>query len=204
MRTFVLPAKTDVSAFETPNALSKAASPTENGTVAKGDKLVFALNASGLSGFLKKSMLDGSGENVSIHFRETNAERNSVPNEFDGDEATRLMMDDENDILYLIVDTGNPGIEAGDRYDVTFKIGEENGLVTEPERATTNVSVEKRRVSLDCSGDVLIVGDHPTVGGTTNLAPGSTVNVTAYKEGAVVTPGTFSEDAEKLGSQAGV
>ncbi|WP_231185249.1 BGTF surface domain-containing protein [Haladaptatus sp. DYF46] len=169
--------------FETPDDLRKAASATENGTVAKGDQFVLAVNVSGMSGFLHKSMLDGSGENVSVHFRETNAHRNTVPNEFDGDEATRMMLDDENDVLYLVLDTDEHDIEAGDAYDVAFEIGAENGLVTEPERATTTFSVEERRVALDYSGDVLVVEDQTRIGGTTNLAPGTTVNVTAYDTG---------------------
>ncbi len=156
--------------FETPDDLRKAASATENGTVAKGDQFVLAVNVSGMSGFLDKSMLDGSGENVSVHFRQTNAHRNTVPNEFDGDEATRMMLDDENDVLYLILDTDGHDIEAGDTYDVTFEIGAENGLVSEPERATATLSVEERRVSLDYSGDVLVVEDrnHESVGRRTS------------------------------------
>ena len=183
-RTGVLPEKTDVSEFETADDLRAAVSPTENGTVAKDDQLVLAVNVSGMSGFLDKSMLDGSGEDVRIHFRETNAKRNTVANEFDGDEAKRLLIDDENDVLYLMLGTDAHGIEAGDSYEATFEIGEDNPLVAHIETASTNFTVEKRRVSLDHTGDVLVVDGKTRVGGTTNLAPGTTINISAHDKGS--------------------
>jgi hypothetical protein len=134
--------------FETPDDLRKAASATINGTVAKGDQFALAVNVSGMSGFLDKSMLD-----------------------------------DESDVLYLVLDTDGHDIETGDTYDVTFEISAENDLISESERATTTFSVEERRVSLDYSGDVLVVEDETRIGGTTNLAPGTMVNVTAYDTG---------------------
>ncbi len=70
--------KTDVSGIETPDDLRAAASTTDNGTIAKGDQFVLAVNVSGMSGFLERSMLDGSGEDVRVHFRESNPEQNTA------------------------------------------------------------------------------------------------------------------------------
>ncbi|WP_227353705.1 BGTF surface domain-containing protein [Haladaptatus salinisoli] len=183
--TLVLPAGTDVSAFESPADLRKAASETENGTIAKGDKFVLALNASGLGGFIERANLGGGAENVTVTFHESNYERNTRPNEFDGDDATRFW-DEENDELYLVLNTSDPeyGVEVGDEYEVTFEIGEDNPMVAESETATTRFTVVERRVELDYTGDVLVVENETTVGGTTTLAPGTTINVTAFDEGA--------------------
>ncbi|WP_266078326.1 BGTF surface domain-containing protein [Haladaptatus caseinilyticus] len=188
-RTLVLPASTDLASFESPADLEKAASTTDaNGTIASRDRFVFALDVSGLAGFIHDASLDGSDENVSIAFYESNSERNTVPNEFDGADVTevepeRLRLDEETDTLYLVVDTAKHGMEVGDEYDVTFEIGADNSMVTDVETATTSFRVVERRVTLDYDGDVLIVADETTIGGKTTLAPGTTINVTAFDEG---------------------
>ncbi|WP_227374417.1 DUF7827 domain-containing protein [Haladaptatus halobius] len=76
-KMMVLPANTDVSKFESPDDLRKAASETENGTIAKGDQFVLALDASGLGGFIERPNLSGGAENVTVSFYESNYERNT-------------------------------------------------------------------------------------------------------------------------------
>ncbi|WP_227374416.1 hypothetical protein [Haladaptatus halobius] len=94
-------------------------------------------------------------------------------------------MNEENDKLYLVLDTLKPeyGIEVGDEYEVTFEIGADNPLVNDPETATTSFTVVERRVELDYTGDVIVVENETTIGGNTTLAPGTTINVTAFDEG---------------------
>ncbi|WP_458205820.1 BGTF surface domain-containing protein [Haladaptatus sp. NG-SE-30] len=187
-KTLVLPASASPSTFESSADLLKAASETDNGTIAKGDQFVLALNASGLGGFIEQANLSGGDEHVSVHFHESNYERNTQPNEIDGedvreDEPNRLLLDEENNKFYLVLDTGEHGIEAGDEYEVTFEIGEENPMVAKSETATTMFTVVERQVTLDYSGDVIVVENETAIGGTTTLAPGSTINVTAFDEG---------------------
>jgi hypothetical protein len=76
-KMLVLPASTDVSKFESPDDLRKAASETENGTIAKGNQFVLALDASGLGGFIERANLSGGAENVTVSFYESNYERNT-------------------------------------------------------------------------------------------------------------------------------
>ncbi len=179
-RTLVLPADTDISAFESVEELNESVATTDaNGTIASGDQFVLGVDVSGLGGFIEHANLNGSDENVSVTFRESNSNRNTVPNEFDGDTATRFW-DEETDTLYLIVDTAAHSIEVGEEYEVTFEIGAGNPMVAESELATTSFSVVERRVTLDYTGDVMVVANETTIGGNTTLAPGTTINVTAF------------------------
>ncbi len=194
-RTLVLPKDADLSEFHSTNddddpaaALRAAAASTENGTIARGDQFVLALDASGLGGFIEGANLNGGAENVSVTFREANNEPNTVPHEFGGgdvnrDEPERLLWDEENDQLYLIVDTASHDIEVGDEYEVTFEIGAGNPTMTEAETAKTSFNVVERRVTLDYDGDVLVVANETTIRGETTLAPGTTINVTAFDKG---------------------
>lgn len=178
----IAPRATDVDGLS-PGEVADATTPIDdNGTVARGDWLVLHVEATGLSGFLSKSILDGDRHGVAMSFARSNLEMNVAPNEFDGDAVRRLVPHPNHEGFYLFVDTADHDIEAGDRYDATFSVTSDGHLADEREAVSTTFRVVERRVDLQYDGSELVVEGETTIEGTTTLAPGTTVNVTARDE----------------------
>lgn len=184
--TFVMPSAVEMGDVDSVADLRKNIVRPNDHSIARGDRFVLALNASGITGFIDSF---GDTEGVSLTFRETNNERNTTPNEFSADDISskRTFVDEENDVTYFVLDTTGRGIEPGDRYDVTFALDGSNPLMEENEResATTTFEVVKRRASIDHVGaSVVVEKGETTLTGTTTLAPGSTMKLSAYKYGS--------------------
>lgn len=181
----IAPRQTGIGELNTPEAIEKATIPPwSNGSVAHDDWVVVEVNASGLSGIVSKNGLDGD-EGIKVAFEQVGGQMNSDPNEFDGSEVERFVPNRSGEGFFLFVDTGENGVEPGERYNVTFSVGEANPLVGERESVTTSFRTVPRRLQIERTGGngEIVVEGKTSVAGTTTLTPGTTINITARDEG---------------------
>lgn len=214
-RTLVAPASVDLdSATDVKNWTT----PRE--TVAVGDQAIVAVNASGLGGFLNEStdLRRGSraaannGAYVSIT-RSNPPPNRPARNLNVSNASTRL--DRSGDSLYLVVPSADDTyeIEDGEMFDATFVLNETSPYVggdgspdaVERESTETSVAFETpagRFADLDANETVdLPATANASVGGETNVAPGTEVTVTLTSDDENVTfRKSDTDDVEEDGS----
>lgn len=181
----IAPRSTDVGSLNAPAAIEKGTLPPwNNGSVAHDDWVVLEVNASGLSGIVSKDRLDGD-DGIRVAFERVNGGMNADPKTFDGSDVERFVPNRGGEGFFLFVDTGEHGIEPGERYNVTFSVGASNPLVDEREAVTTSFRVVPRRLQIERNGGngEIVVEGKTRISGTTTLTPGTTINITARDEG---------------------
>jgi hypothetical protein len=178
----IAPRVTDVSelASEEGPQLSDVSVPPWNASVAHDDWLFVHVDATGVRGALSKNQLDGDGGIMQVNFRQTNPPMNGPRNEFTGASVERVFTPGTEG-FYLAVDTGDHGIEPGDRYEMTFTVPESSPLADERETVSKEIRVAERRVEIDRNGpgDAVVVEGTTTITGSTTLTPGTTINISA-------------------------
>lgn len=179
--TRIAPRATKVSELASEDDLTGASVPPWNSSVAHDDWLFVHVDANGIRGALSKNRLDGDGDIARVDFRQTNPPMNDDPNEFTGASVERMLTPGGTEGFYLVVDTGDHGIEPGDRYELNFSVLADSQLADERETVSTEFRVAERRVELDGEDaeGPLVVEDETTITGTTTLTPGTTINVSA-------------------------
>lgn len=182
----IAPRATNVEKLETGSDMRAASVPPVNGSVARDDWLLLEIKATGLDGALSKSRLDGDGGIMAVEFRQTNPKMNKRPNEFTGASVERLFTDESTEGFYLAVDTGEHGIQPGDRYNVSFVVPADSRLADEREVVSTTIRVLERRVDIvrRGPGDAVVVEGETKIEGSTTLTPGTTINISARGTGA--------------------
>jgi PGF-CTERM protein len=201
MSARIAPRATDVSGFASESDLREASVEPWNDSVAHDDWLFVRVNASGLRGALTKSRLNGDGDIVRVDFEQTNPPMNGNANEFTGASVERLLTPDGIEGFYLVVNTGDHGVEPGDRYEMTVTVPEEGSLADETETLSKEIRVVERRVELDGERPKgpLVVEDETTITGTTTLTPGTTINISARDPDPdpFLFPGTVTVGADR-------
>ena len=168
------PAQTDIS-----NAEDVYSSVTNNSEIAQGDKTIIQVQASGLYGYLEDfSNLNGSGANgLTLQVTRTNAPPNSPTASFYANET--IIPDSENNTFFAVVDTAD--LAAGGEYEATFAVnGSANPYVAagETESVSTTFTVVQPEADFTFQGEQLTLGgSEAQLSGTTNLAPGTEVNL---------------------------
>jgi hypothetical protein len=110
-------------------------------TIALGDRVVFAIEVSGVSGHLLAEhdgeidgIVDNDAEGIELTVEQTEGSANREPIEFDLDgRGTALAVDGREDVLYVTVDTRQVdttrALEAGQVYEATFTLaGVDDGV----------------------------------------------------------------------------
>ncbi|NEU55822.1 BGTF surface domain-containing protein [Halorussus sp. MSC15.2] len=167
-------------------ALQEVSVPPWNESVAHDDWLLLHVNATGVRGALKRPRLDGDGEAaLRVDFAQTNPPMNGDGNEFTGASVERLVTGNDHEGFYLVVDTGDEGIEPGDRYRVSFVVPAKSPLAEKRENVSTEFRVAERRVNVarNGPGEKVIVEDETAITGKTTLTPGTTINISARDTG---------------------
>jgi len=159
-------------------------SVAEGDTVAKGDTAVVQVKASGLYDYIQTGdELSKQGVNVSIE--ETNPGANQDP-EYITDYS--LVTDAENNTVFAVIPTSSGDIEAGQEYQATFTVDEDNKLIEADaaQSVNTTFSVTESTVSFDTNRDDVyaVPNDEVNVTGTSTLAPGTEFTVTARSTAA--------------------
>ena len=208
---------------------------TETNTIAQGDTAVVQVDASGLEGAVE------SGNDATDTYNETSAagnlfdlvfEGDTVPNSPDqsaniadvGTSNYAVLYDGANDAHYVVVDSsalvdaGDLTYEDGDEYTANFTAyDDDSDLFDDNVSVTQDFSVEDRDIELDTNADdeiVLGAAAGQEVTGTTNVAPGSDIEVSLDSdtsgdpfvkrpEGTVNTDGSFTAVADFSDNDAG-
>ncbi|MDX1744716.1 MAG: PGF-CTERM sorting domain-containing protein, partial [Halobacteriales archaeon] len=178
---------------------------TQDSSIVIGDRVVVQVQASGIYGYfdsigtedqILEALADGSPEPVTLELKQTNPGANrkaSVVNLSSGTNAD-LVLDEENNQFFLVVDTRTVNstrrnLAAGQNWRATFTVGSTNTSVEygnyvvddDTESVSGDFSLEDpvgAFNNLNADGRVQVLqSSSAQVSGTTNLAPGSTVNV---------------------------
>ena len=205
---------------ETPGADAVIGSSVERDTVARGDLVVMPVAESGLENALNVDDLDGDGNanGIAVRLTELDPEPNTEAETLVAteDPGLTVLPDLENDRFLVLWDTSTrtlkPHSNHSWRMDVVLTSA--NGLVeTDTTVATTRVQLEAPTVETNGPDHRdFYPWDEATVqvNGTTNLAPGSTLNARAksleppflaQSDATVGANGTFSTalDLSKAG-----
>ena len=178
-------------------ARAEAGNLTQTGTIAEGDAVVVQVEASGFEGALKPesdatTLYNTSSDNAnifSLSFEEESAPLNqedSVVNISDiGADDYDVLYDGANDAHYVVIDsdgfTDEFSHEDGDEYTANFTVFDDfSDLVDDDVSVTADFNVEDPELELDGNEDdeiILEAGPGQAITGTTNLAPGSEVEV---------------------------
>jgi len=175
---------------------------TQTDTIAKDDHLLVSIEADSVYGFVDEGdRLHNFSENAdaSITIEEQEAGANAEPtvwqtygftNSNESINATVVSADEEAGQFVLAVE-GNSSespeeLEAGQTYDVTYKLGAYNQFVDSAEKASGEFSIEERNVEWDDSAEEVPNTADAEVTGTTNVAPGTEVDTRARASGAFV------------------
>lgn len=174
---------------ETPDANAMMGSSTERDTVARGDLVVMPVVESGLENALNVDDLDGdaNANGIAVRLTELDPEPNTEAETLVAteDPGLSVLPDLENDRFLVLWDTSTRALEPHSnhswRMDVVLTPA--NGLVEE-ETTVASTRVQLDAPTVDTEGPdhrVFYPWDDATVrvNGTTNLAPGSTLNVRA-------------------------
>ncbi|WP_394348460.1 BGTF surface domain-containing protein, partial [Natronococcus sp.] len=180
MNTWIAPGDNfDVDEVE----LDDIENSTESDSVAEEDLLVVGVEASGIYGYA----LDGDGEwdgddNIEIEFEDTDEPRygsaDSVKlDDLEDDEANVVVDEDENR-FFVVVDATADEMDADETWDVTFTIDDENDYVDDDETADAQFDIEESFVEFvgdeDDEGQLQIENSNESeITAETNLAPGT-------------------------------
>ncbi|WP_202932753.1 BGTF surface domain-containing protein [Halorussus salinus] len=182
--TWIAPASNGMKDVERPSELSNAIpiDAGENATVPQGRWVAFRVNTSGFNdGFLRSGA--NASDLFSATFTEVNPDINKQPHTFDSSEVRTFESVQQEDALYLFVNTGRHGINAGSTYRVNVSAKGNSPFIEYPESITTNFTVIEPQVNVEYSSNPMVVNSTATLRGTTTLLPGETINVTAKYDG---------------------
>jgi hypothetical protein len=183
----------DALSFDTPEELTErydgaafASLATETDRIAKGDYAVVRLDVSGVYGYVRRRIdLTGVGPGqkptgVYVDFEQQYPQTTDPMSVNLEALYNALVVDEENDRMYLVTPTESDEFVADGVYRFTFEVNESNRLVAdtssdiESERARTSFTVDERRATVQtpAGGSRLVTGDDPNVevSGTTTLA----------------------------------
>ena len=145
------------------------AASTERDEVAAGDRAVLAVDAPGLSGAFAADRTDGIEHTVTVEARGENSDvvELSPVDVIVGDDGTQ----------YVIVDTADERIDAGDRLEIGIEVDDSFAVADEREEASATVDVVEPAVTVPDEeievGGSEVADDRTTIAGETALAPGT-------------------------------
>lgn len=189
---------------------------TQRNNVVKGDAVVVEVEASGIYGALynnsqstKDIPIDSAdtpnASDLTLTFTESgdNVERNTDADSFNASEVS-IIKDGENKTFYAVVSASKVAGKdsSGDglgEWKAAFTVSEDYAVASDTEEVSTSFTVEEKQIELN-DGESVSVSGEDTISGTTNLAPGTELNVVAQSEGVfyknvpvtVQQDGTFS------------
>ncbi|WP_128476427.1 BGTF surface domain-containing protein [Halorussus pelagicus] len=151
------------------------------GKVAHDDWMVVHVNATGVKGAIEEANLSGDNGIMQVNFMQSNPPLNENGHQFTGANATRVFTLGDTEGFYLAVDTGENGIEPGQRYRVEFVVPEKSPLADKRQNVSTEIKVVDRRIQIERNGPgkTIVVDDKTTIRGTTSLTPGTNINLSA-------------------------
>ncbi|WP_332898724.1 DUF7282 domain-containing protein [Haladaptatus sp. CMSO5] len=175
---------------------------SESDTVAKNDRLVVQVEASGLYGYVDDEDLSTLADNgLELKLEQTNEKANQNPVTLDADDldsaganAAQLYTDEDNNTFFVVIDTGAfSQMKDGQNYEASFSLAGENSDLAddlgnfneyvedeEEESVSTEFSVEDADAEFDNlqNGDLTVAKSSSSmVSGTTNVAPGTELTV---------------------------
>jgi surface glycoprotein (TIGR04207 family) len=184
-QTWIAPRNADVSSA---SDLTEAVSQRSN--VAYGDYVVVQIkDTTGIYGaFSQDDLSDIDG--LSLTVKEDNPEPNTEADTFSTDNDGVSVIDDgANKSLYVVIETDNlDNVDEenlmGD-WTATFKVTDDYAVTPDDtESISTSFTVEKPTLELNDGNDLTVApSDNQSISGTTNLAPGSSVNLQVRSSG---------------------
>ncbi|REA02394.1 PGF-CTERM sorting domain-containing protein [Haloferax sp. Atlit-6N] len=179
---------------------------SQSNTIAEGDRLVIQVEASGLSGVIDEDDLstlvtysggeaEFSSEDIRLLIEQADPAANADADQVVLSSSNAQIYQDEQeypDMFFVVVDTRSSSIadslEDDDDYNVEFQVGDEDENVAnfpyldddEEEVVSTTFTNEEEEADLSLNEDdqyEVAVSSNATVESTTNLAPGTEVNV---------------------------
>ncbi|WP_256393794.1 BGTF surface domain-containing protein [Natronoarchaeum rubrum] len=178
---------------------------TETGTIANGDQLLTTVSAESVYAFVNDSTgyvhgADAGGDAGVQGMQVKVVQDISGPNTDDstkewitgvggGLSAQIVSVDEENETFtVLLTTTGDKGeLPTGEELDLTFEITDQSPYIDDAgatESSTTTFSIEERNLEWNDGADEVAAIDGSEVTGTTNVAPGTTINTRARTGGS--------------------
>jgi len=184
---------------------------TETDTAALGetdDVIVHQISASGLEGALESVDDDYSvalealadNDDIALNFTEENPGANQEAEEFQlgaGEDVTAddldVVYDDANGDYYVFLSAGDisSDIEDGDEYEVDFTVKNEELIDSDDEddyeTVNSTIGFEDAEISFDLNDDDEVEvenAENQSITGTTNVAPGTDIDVRVRSEDA--------------------
>lgn len=196
--TLIAPA--DSARVRHPVNLVNRATATDVVPINPGARLIVAVDASGLYGYVEDgdlTTLQQNGVNLTIEERTRPTNRDPIRFDLaslaDSPGVSSLYTDPRNDTFYVVIDltaTEVPpdgAFEPGQEYTATFTVGDADASSSpnpyvEPgteESVNTTFTIQDAAVDVDQGPNFTIASGNPvTVSGTTNLPPGAELTVT--------------------------
>lgn len=183
---------------------------TQTDAVAAGDYVIVQVEASGVYANLDNDTTGADLENGSAFAEEYGIEmalvdedpgKNQGPKEFDISSGD-VIVDEENDTFFLVLDTANLNNEDGDMPTAYFNMTENNSYISDEEEAeeqsaSTQFEFVDREFEYNNLNDDEVVEvtaeEEAFVGGETTAAPGTEVSITLRSEAGAETPFLLSD-----------
>ncbi|WP_117591961.1 BGTF surface domain-containing protein [Haloprofundus halophilus] len=181
---------------------------TQDSTVAEGDIAVVQIQGSGFFGALERD--DASDLTLTVEEMNPGANREAASTELT---AENVVLDDENNNLFVVVDTDSEELERPNGDTVAFDSGKEfnvsmtaSGDLVEDDDVTVGSTFEvvDREASLETNDDDVVevaASENGSVEGESSIAPGSEIRVRAQSESGATN--TFVETQTVTVSQNG-
>ncbi|NHN59813.1 MULTISPECIES: BGTF surface domain-containing protein [Halorussus] len=191
----------------------------ETDTIANGDYVVVETQVSGIygyigdAGFADDETTPGD-DTVYLNLTQTNAGPNTNGNTLYGGDAEKMYFDAGNNTVYAVFPDESGDFSDGQEYKADFHVPEENAAYKNDQNASAEFEVAERSIEFSNlnSSDILEVeaSENASVEGTTNLAPGTAVDVELESSGQLFTKtvevgdnGTISATFDLSGQDVG-
>ncbi|WP_121820427.1 DUF7827 domain-containing protein [Halostella salina] len=181
--------------------------------VARGDLALVAIQASGVSGYIRNAGdLEGT-QGVSLRIEQSNAGANQNPKRIAvGDGVLHTFP--ESDLLLLAVDTAEAGVESGEEYTAEFVVSSDNPYTDTTQTASTTFRIRDRTASFSDTPIRVDPDTAQTVRGTASVAPGTELTLRFESQNdldpfikdptvTVGADGSFSTAVDFSGNEAG-
>ncbi|NHN58162.1 BGTF surface domain-containing protein [Halorussus rarus] len=173
----------------------------ETDTIANGDYVVVETQVSGIYGYVSsaddfadadtKLSTDAGDSAVYLNLTQQNAGPNTNGNVLYGGDAEKMYFDAGNNTVYAVFPDESGDFSDGQEYKADFHVPEENAAYKNDQNASAEFEVAERSIEFSNlnSSDILEVeaSENASVEGTTNLAPGTTVDVELESSGQLFT-----------------
>ncbi|WP_435179587.1 BGTF surface domain-containing protein [Halorussus sp. AFM4] len=169
---------------------------SQDDTVAAGDILVVEAKASGVFGYVDEKSDFGDARTgnsgVFLNLTQTNEGPNANADELSASDANQVYFDETNNTIYFAYKTGsNTNLNGGEDFKADFHVQKHNAVYKKSQNASAQLSVAEESIEVTGlnSSDVLELeaGANATVAGTSNLAPGTSVDVEIETSGTLFT-----------------